>query len=271
LALKWSFYASSLALAVLSAWLAGLGPLAAYFAAMAALFGVALWHKDGQRALEDLRKYGCVPGEGRLQEAGLAISKKLGREVEVYYCPPDSPLMRSAAAFSADVGGRAVVVFRGAAHSPDEVFWFIVWHEAAHLSQRDSLANYLRRVAFYATVGLAYFLLAAALSPWAALAAFLLVLAAWRGRRIADAAAGAIALAGVAALPTAERIAAFAAAVAAYVAASKYREYEEIYAYVAAAREAEPEFISAVADSAEEVFGARAASYLRKCVGEFKQ
>ena len=268
LALKWSFYASSLALAVLSAWLAGLGPLAAYFAAMAALFGVALWYKDGQRALEDLRKYGCVPGEGRLREAGLAISKRLGREVEVYYCPPDSPLMRDTAAFAAEVGGRAVVVFREAAHLRDELFWLTAWHEAAHIRQRDSLAKNLHKAAFYATVGIAFVLLAAALSPWASAAVIFLVLIAWRGRFLAAAAAGALALAGVAALPTAERMAAFAAAAAAYAAVLKYAEYMEIYADLAAAQEVEPEIILAIVDPLREVYP-RLASYLRKCAGEY--
>jgi len=268
LALKWGFYALSLVLAVLSAWLAGLGPFALFFTALGPLFGVVLWHKDGWQIWKNLHKFGCVPGDGRLLEAGLAMAERLGREVDVYYCPPDSPVMKRASAFSTEAGGRPVVAFGEAAHWGDELFWFVAWHEAAHIRQRDSLAIYLHRAAFIAAVGTAFVLLAAALNLLASTAVFLLVLAAWRASLLADAAAGALALAGVIAWPTAERIAAFIAAAAAYAAVLKHAEYMEIYAYLAAAKEVGPRATLAIADSAREVY-ARLASYLRKCAEEY--
>jgi len=275
LALKWGFHALSLALAMLSAWLAGVHLLVVFFLiTLGAAVGVKMWQWSRQLLLEDVLDK-CTPGGWRLQEAGLAMAERLGREVDVYYCPPDSPIMGEAAAFSMEAGGRAVVVFGEAAHWEDDLFWFAVWHEAAHIRQSDDYRRVFHASAFYAALAAALAALAYSLSPWAALAA-LAALAASPFTRALSPAAGAAAkatayataLAGVAALPTAERAAALTAAVVAHAALLKYREYTEIYAYVAAAREAGPRAILAVADSAEKV-DVRLASYLRKCAGEY--
>jgi len=276
LALKWGLHALSLALAMLSAWLAGVHLLAVFLLiSLGAAVGVKMWQWLGQLILEELLEK-CAPGDWRLQEAGLAISKKLGREVAVFQCPPDSPLMEDGSAFSMEAGGRAVVAFGEAAHWPEKWFWMAAWHEAAHIRQSDDYRRVFHAGAFYAALAVALAALAYSLSPWAALAAVAALAASLIAGVVspaagaaAKAAAYAVALAGVAALPTAERIAAFAAAAAAYAALLKYREYTEIYATLAAAQEAGPSAALSFLDFVEGVFGTRAATYLLKCVGEY--
>jgi len=138
-AAKWGTAAVALMVVSLMAWLSGgIAGLAAV-AAGALLGGVALFKAS------KVWVGGCTPAEGWLAEVGEAVSKALGVKVSTYYCP-------SELAFSAYVPGRGVLAFGdGAAELSNEEFWAVVWHEAAHIRERDTLVNFVLAFALAAS------------------------------------------------------------------------------------------------------------------------
>jgi len=139
-AAKWGTAAVALMIVSLMTWLRG-GAAGLAAVAAGALLGVVALFKASKVWVR-----GCTPAEGRLAEVGEAVSKALGVKISTYYCP-------SELAFSAYVPGRGVLAFGdGAAELSREEFWAVVWHEAAHIRERDTLVNFMLAFALGASV-----------------------------------------------------------------------------------------------------------------------
>jgi len=130
-ATKWGTAAGALTIVSLMAWLRG--DIAGLVAVVAgALLGIVALFKASRVWVR-----GCMPAEGRLAEVGEAVSKALGVKVSTYYCP-------SELAFSAYVPGMGVLAIGdGVAKLSREEFWAVVWHETAHIKERDTLVNFV--------------------------------------------------------------------------------------------------------------------------------
>jgi len=190
LTLKWLSYAGSLALATitiwlmvvaLTNWLVGAGLLAIAVIAAVALGSYLYWRRQYSNIYEKLLKRDkCTDADEMLQEAARTLTKELKMNVRVFRCPPSffsivkygiKRFPESELAEAINAPGYAVVAVREVLQD-DVKFWFNMWHEAAHIKQKDAVFGVVLLSVIHFTRLACCLLLGFGLSSWLGPGAF---------------------------------------------------------------------------------------------------